>query len=330
MIDSTRIRKHALIVLSASAVLAVGCASVPPNPELQNLETRHDALSARPNAAKAASENLQAANAAIANARAAREERKSKLEEHLIFVADKQLDIADSRIQLASVQNSIESASERRSRMLLDARTREVEQAESETAAARAQLAARERELAMQRETLERQRATLTLAQQQARDAELRAAEAELEAEAARAAAADIAAQLDELKVAQSERGLVLTLSDIVFDFDSATLKPGSDRVVSKIGAFLQDHENRKVVVEGFTDSTGSDAYNRQLSERRAAAVRDALIADGVDADRLRIEGFGEAYPVATNETDAGRALNRRVEVVIGDAEGADVAPRDS
>ena len=147
-----------------------------------------------------------------------------------------------------------------------------------------------------------------------------------LDAESQRAMSAQreadlLKAQLSELAAKQSERGLVVTLGDILFDFNGTTLKPGGHKQVGRLAEVLQKAADRKVTVEGHTDSVGSDAYNQNLSQQRADVVRQALIAQGVDKDRVSSVGLGEGYPVATNATDAGRQQNRRVEIIIENAD---------
>lgn len=145
---------------------------------------------------------------------------------------------------------------------------------------------------------------------------------------AARTAEADRAkAALKDLQAKQTDRGIVMTLGDVLFDVDKSSLKPGGTRVVDKLSGYLQENPERKVAIEGFTDSTGSNEYNKELSERRAESVKQALIRSGTDPNRIVVEGFGEEYPVAGNESSSGRQLNRRVEIVLSDESG-EVAPR--
>jgi len=128
--------------------------------------------------------------------------------------------------------------------------------------------------------------------------------------------------QLADLKAKQTQRGPVVTLSDVLFDTGAATLKPGADLSLDRLASYLQAHPQTKVLIEGHTDSRGSDEYNEALSQRRADAVAKALIARGVSPDALNTMGRGKAYPVATNDTAAGRQQNRRVEIVFSDASG--------
>ncbi len=128
--------------------------------------------------------------------------------------------------------------------------------------------------------------------------------------------------QLAELKAKQTQRGTVVTLSDVLFDTGAATLKPGADLSLDRLASYLKEHPQTKVLIEGHTDSRGSDAYNDQLSARRADAVAQALLRRGVSSDALRTEGLGKAYPIASNDTPAGRQQNRRVEIVFSDASG--------
>jgi outer membrane protein OmpA-like peptidoglycan-associated protein len=124
-----------------------------------------------------------------------------------------------------------------------------------------------------------------------------------------------LVAEITNIK--ETSRGLVISLSDILFDVNQATLKPGAANNVQKIAAILNQYPNYNISVEGHTDSQGSDTYNQSLSERRAAAVLQQLVAGGVAASRISSKGFGESQPVASNDTPAGRQQNRRVEVVV-------------
>ncbi len=133
--------------------------------------------------------------------------------------------------------------------------------------------------------------------------------------------------QLRELNAIKTERGLVITLNDVLFRTDMAQLEPNGVRTVQKLADFLRQYTQRNVLIEGHTDSTGSHIYNQELSDRRAHSVRMALIDNGISSNRIASHGYGEAYPVASNDTAANRQLNRRVEIILSDDNGI-VTPR--
>jgi outer membrane protein OmpA-like peptidoglycan-associated protein len=168
----------------------------------------------------------------------------------------------------------------------------------------------------------ERTKVLLDARTQEAEIAKQRAAEAELTA-AAKAEEADSArAALAELQAKQTERGMVLTLSDVLFDTAAATLKPGATLTIDRIARFLEGNAETRVIIEGHTDSRGSEAYNDDLSQRRAQAVADALMVRGIESGRFEVIGRGEGFPVANNGTAEGRQQNRRVEIVFSDESG--------
>jgi OOP family OmpA-OmpF porin len=115
----------------------------------------------------------------------------------------------------------------------------------------------------------------------------------------------------------ETSRGIVISLSDILFDVNQSTLKAGAAQNIARISTVLKQYPDKQIAVEGHTDSDGSDAYNQDLSDRRAAAVREALVAGGVNASMITSRGFGESQPVATNATAVGKQQNRRVEIVV-------------
>jgi len=171
----------------------------------------------------------------------------------------------------------------------------------------------------------------------------LRSAEREIEQSSAKRARAQLESREEQLKRQQeeirklqedlqakpTERGTLVTFGDVLFDLNRAQLKPSGLRGIQKLAEFLQENPERQVMVEGYTDSTGSNEYNQQLSERRAESVRRELIRMGVDAQRITARGYGEEYPVASNDTPASRAMNRRVEVTISN-DNQKVQPRSS
>jgi outer membrane protein OmpA-like peptidoglycan-associated protein len=144
-----------------------------------------------------------------------------------------------------------------------------------------------------------------------------RALAAQLEAEHERNEAARLRSELGEAQTRVTERGLVLTLGDVLFAVGKSDLKPGAARTLDKLVAAMKRDRETTVAIEGHTDSTGKHAYNVALSKRRADAVRAYLAARGIPASRITARGLGPDYPVATNGTEAGRQQNRRVEVLV-------------
>jgi outer membrane protein OmpA-like peptidoglycan-associated protein len=131
--------------------------------------------------------------------------------------------------------------------------------------------------------------------------------------------ARSLEAELADMKLQKTERGLVLTLGDVLFDTAQATLKPGADAPLDRLATALKDHPDRKVRIEGHTDNVGSDQNNMDLSQRRAQSVQAGLIQHGVDRSQITAMGKGENFPVASNDSPSGRQSNRRVELILTD-----------
>ncbi len=140
--------------------------------------------------------------------------------------------------------------------------------------------------------------------------------------------AAGLLAELNALKAKPTDRGLVLTLGDVLFDTGKADLNPGAARNLDQLVQFLTDHPDRRVEIDGYTDSVGTDSYNLDLSQRRADAVKSVLVSRGIDPSRISSRGYGKEFGIASNADAGGRQLNRRVEIVIGGEDGAAVAAR--
>lgn len=138
----------------------------------------------------------------------------------------------------------------------------------------------------------------------------------------------NLAAELERIRAKQTDRGLVLSLDDVLFAVDEAALQPGALPDLARIAEFLRENPGRAVLVEGHTDSTGPAAYNLRLSEARASAVESVLIRQGVPPARIRTRGLGQSVPVASNANAAGRQQNRRVEIVIADTPQVGAGPR--
>ncbi|QAY88074.1 OmpA family protein [Pseudomonas arsenicoxydans] len=164
----------------------------------------------------------------------------------------------------------------------------------------------------------------------------LRTAEANLKNASAQRAQARLDARdaqikqlQDSLNAKQTDRGTVVTFGDVLFATDRADLKSSGLVNINKLAQFLSENPDRKVIVEGYTDSTGTASHNQSLSERRAGSVRMALVKMGVDPARIVAQGYGKEYPVAENDSTSGRAMNRRVEVTISN-DNQPVMPRSA
>ena len=299
-----------LILSAALAALLLACASAPQrNESVEEARSEVQKLSQEPLAQQAASTDIEAARNILQQADMALQQRKSPEEvNHLAYLALRHAQAGQARVAAARARQEVAQAEQERNRIVLQTRERETQQARSEAEIAKGAAQARERE------TQQAERET-----QQARS------EAEIAKGAAQSAQSQLAnarQELQDLQAKQTDRGMIVTLSDVLFDTGRATLKPGADRALDRLAQFLKANPRTRVIVEGHTDSVGSEAYNEELSQRRAQAVTEALSARGVPADQYQAKGLGKAYPVASNETPAGRQQNRRVEIVFSDESG--------
>lgn len=284
----------ALSILVASALAA--CASAPPrNASLEEARAAYQRASTDPTVARVATKELQAAQTALARADGALSKGDPKEEvDHLAYLAGQRTAVAMQAGKIADADKSIADTQTQRAGIVIDARTREAE--------------------AQRRLSDERLAAAQT--------AQAQAQAAQTQADASRGRAASLESQLADLKAKETNRGMVLTLGDVLFETGKANLTAAAARTVDQLASFLAKNPARHVLIEGYTDSTGSDSANLELSQRRADAVRAALAQRAIGADRVDTRGLGEAYAVATNDTSTGRQLNRRVEVVFSDADG--------
>lgn len=201
-------------------------------------------------------------------------------------------------------------------------------QADQELGAYRVYMADRKVEIARaQAETslTEDQRTALSANRETSRlDARTREADAAHVATAnSEQQAAELQRQIDVLQAKPTDRGLIVTLGDVLFDTGKASLKAGTTSNLNKLVAFLNEYSDRTVLIEGYTDSVGSEDYNQGLSERRADSVKSYLAGQGIGSIRLSASGKGESDPVASNDSAAGRQQNRRVEVIISNPPAA-------
>jgi outer membrane protein OmpA-like peptidoglycan-associated protein len=266
---------------------------------------------------------LNDATAAYARTEATwRDEGDSPEVRHLAYLARQRAAIAQQAASLRGADRAIAAATAERERVRLAARTREAEQAAIAAQIAQSRADATQREALVARQQALSAQEQARMAQEQAASSQSQALASQQAAEAARARTTTLEAQLRELDARNTDRGLVVTLGDVLFDTGSSNLRPGGLRMVDRLATFLRQYPQRSVAIEGFTDSVGNDQSNQVLSERRAAAVRAALVSAGIDGSRVLAQGLGESYPVANNDTSVGRQLNRRVEIVISDEAG--------
>lgn len=242
--------------------------------------------------------------------------------EHFAYLAKQRTAIAWETTNVKLAEQAVDAAAAERNAVLLKARTQEAERAAQLAAAqtAEARLAGERADAARLR--AEAMTAAADKSKAEADMSRAQADKARTEALAAEEQTRKLEAQIAELQATKSERGLVVTLGDILFDINKSELRSGAGFTIDKLAEFLAEYPTRNVQIEGFTDSTGAVEYNQRLSERRAEAVRNALAAKGIDSRRLTIRGYGVEFPVAGNETAEGRQRNRRVEVIISDEDG--------
>ena len=292
----------------ACAVLLGACSTVPTTTATLD-EARADYVAASNNPAVASYAPLEFRQASEAldraNQAAAKRESLDAID-RLAYVAKQRIATAQEIAKAKSAEAEIANASRQRDRVQLEARTAEAERAKREAAAANAQVAT---------------------AQQQAQDAQAQAAAAQQQAAQLAERSARLEAILVELHAQKTERGMVVTIGDVLFGTDRAELNANGMATVRKLAEVMMQNPDRTVLVEGFTDSTGSHAHNQDLSERRAQSVAQALTSLGVERQRVATRGYGEAYPVASNDSASNRQLNRRVEIVLSN-ENAPIPPR--
>lgn len=291
--------RHSLIGAAIAASLAVGCASVPKQPAgSAEVRAKLTALQGDTSLATRAPVALQDAELAVKQAEVSQPDLA--LAAHRVYIADRKVDTARALAQTRFAEAERTALSEQADKARLDARTREADLAKSDAQDARS-LAAEQKVVAS--------------------NARSDADAALLAASASEQQNAELQRQIDVLQARPTDRGLVLTLGDTLFATGKSELKSGATANLDKLTAFLTEYPQRTAAIEGFTDSTGSEEYNQDLSQRRADAVKRYLVGQGVGTARLSAAGRGEEAPVADNASAAGRQQNRRVEVVISQGE---------
>jgi outer membrane protein OmpA-like peptidoglycan-associated protein len=326
----------------AAAALVGACSSLPAdNAALEAARSSYAAARDNPRTAAAAPQELKAAEDALKMASDAWTRRDSLAEvNHLAYVASQRVVIAQEAGRQKAAEAAVAGATVARDKMRLEARTNEAdtalrsaemsqqraanaqkqsEMSQQDAAAAQRQSEAAQQSAANSQRQSEAATRAAMAAQQQSVASQQQASEAEMRAR-------QLEAQLKDLNAKKTDRGLVITLGDVLFDTNKADLKSGAQRSVERLVGFLKQYPQRKALIEGFTDNVGSESSNQTLSGRRAEAVRMALLSSGVAADRLAAKGYGESFPVAGNDSSGGRQANRRVEIVLSDDSGNIIA----
>lgn len=333
------------VSLIAAAILA-GCSTVPPqNSSLEDARSLYNSARTDSQVVSLAPLELQKAGDSLSKADAALSKGDSDVVEQQAYLTRQQVAIAQETAKRKAAELEVTNATAQRDQVRLAARTAEADAAKRQVAISQAQVEEARRQAEIARQAAEQQAAALAAANAQAqrdealiaarqaeadeakRQAELARQTAEQQAAAYQARIAEQEQQLKELDAKKTERGMVITLGDVLFAVNKAQLSAGGVRNVQKLANFLNQYPQRKVLIEGHTDSTGSRSINQPLSEQRADAVRSALVGMGISGDRIETRGYAEAYPVASNNTAAGRQLNRRVEIILSDDSG-NIVPR--
>ena len=315
-------------VLIASGVLSA-CATQPRDDGLiDNLRTDLETLRAEPGLAEQVPMALADAERAVRTAAGQTDDEERA---HSIRIAEKRIEIARSEAFRAQAEARIEAVDAERTQLLLRASRLEVEQARREAEQARmlsvataeeiertrraAVSATEQSEEAARREQQAREEAEAArrLAEAQASEIELARREAQLASEAAES----LRRRLELMELRETDRGVVVTLGDVLFELGQTQLQPGARDNLVDVVDLLQSEPERRIRIEGHTDSSGPASTNIRISEARAQSVKDSLVSMGIGSERIQAIGMGEEFPIASNETEEGRSQNRRVDVIL-------------
>ena len=292
------------------AVLA-GCASAEveqaAKAQLGRAQTAYRQAQSDPSVQAHAQLQLADAQKAVQSAEQAKTPEEMQ---QLGYLAERKAQIATVIGASRKIEQDTQQLSKETGDILLQKRERELKAARAEAEDARRAAEARARDAETKAREAEQARAQAESARAQV--------EAEAQARAAEQAKnAALARELAELKAQQTDRGLVLTVGDVLFATGKAEVAGGAQRSIDKLADFLKQNPKRNLLIEGHTDNTGPEDFNLKLSQQRADAVRDALASRGIASDRITAKGYGPKYPAVDNDSAAGRQQNRRVEVVV-------------
>lgn len=297
-------------VASVVGVLIIvgGCASSAQQraarSQLERAQAAYQQAEADPNVQMYAQGRLADAQKTL---REAEQAKHSDERLHLSYLAEKKALLASVTGATGKTEQNMEQLRRETSDVMLQKRDRELKAARTESDT-KAREAEQWRRLA---EARTREDEAKARAARQTDDAEAKA----LAAEQAKAAA--LANELASLKAQHTDRGMVLTVGDVLFAPGRAEVGPGAQRSIDKLAEFLRAYPKRNVLIEGHTDNLGNEDFNVKLSQQRADAVRDLLTARGISPQRIRTKGYGPKFPVVDNDSAAGRQQNRRVEVLV-------------
>ncbi len=328
--------KKPLLTLLMAALVTAGCASVSrPPPALVEARNTVNAAAADPNVLANAPLELKKATDALSRADQALTKGDDVNVDHNAYLATQRARTAMAAGNAKASEDLIKTAETERERVRADAREREASRARSSAAVARAEARDARVDANIQREQAAAAQSQSAVAQQQATIAQRaavnandQAAIAQAQAAAAEARNASLAQQLAALEGLKTDRGLVVTLGDVLFEFNRAEVRPGALARMAQLADFLKQYPDRRVSIEGHTDNIGGAAYNTELSQRRAEAIKNQLTGLGIANERISTVGYGKDFPVANNDSDTNRAINRRVEVVISEPGKAVVSRR--
>ena len=287
---------------------------------LANAKAAYAHAKANPNVEINAQIPLMDAGRAVEAAEQAREYDEM---DHLAYLAERKTRIAVATAEEQMAENDKKALSMETERLVIQGREREhsarMEARESNEDARESNAEARQSNAEARAQTQQAQ-----IAKKEARESNAEARESNAEAwsqthkaEKATAKADRLQQEIDTLKGRMTDRGVVLTIGDVLFATGTANLSPMADNEISRLAFFMKNYPDRNVLIEGYTDSTGPEGSNLDLSLQRANAVSNKLVAKGISRSRIMTKGFGEESPIASNDTAAGREQNRRVDVVI-------------
>ena len=303
-------KARVVVVAAAVAALLAACASTPEAPS-GSLALRSKLSQLKSETQLAAQVPVMLDQAETAVKLAETPQRDAELTAHRIYLADRMIDTTRATAESRLAEQQRPELRRQSENDRLAARTREADAARSAATLARADADSARNAAAAARNEAEAARTATSNA------ATAAAATAAATAAASEAQRLELVRQIALLQAKETDRGIVLTLGDVLFATGSDNLKPGSIGNLDRLVSFLEKYADRTVSIEGHTDSMGSDAYNQELSLRRADSVKGYLAAHGVASGRLSSIGKGETYPVAGNESAGGRQQNRRVEIII-------------